>query len=364
MKVKDVLFMSRGVGESSYSRTSTYPQKIALLTRPVVTSAVRSLLLEQAFPSSGLFNVADLGCATGPCTFVFMSTVIDAVLGLCQESGSGVPEFQFYLNDLFGNDFNSLFQGLSSFCSDNGGLSCFVMGTPGSFHGRLFPQNSLHLVHSSYSVHWLSKFPDLTSKEGLPLNKGKIYMSETSPPAVKEAYLAQFIADFSSFLSLRSHEMMIDGRLVLILHGRRSGDSAGSKESSYSWEFLAKAIESLVSEGEVSEEKLDTLNIPYYTASPEEVSSIVEAEGSFAVESMETLVVEAGGGSEGEDPWDRGRKLANHMRSFTGSIIAHHFGEEIMDQLYGLKLPHLLGNDLATGYQRKGVSIVMVLKKK
>ncbi|KAI4383970.1 hypothetical protein MLD38_009747 [Melastoma candidum] len=223
MEVKDVLFMRRGVGASSYSRTSTFIQKIALLTRPVVTSAVRSLLLEQAFPSSGLFNVADLGCATGPSTFVFMSTVIDAESSCCE--------------------------------------------------------------------------------------------------------------------------------------------GAGSKESSYTWEFLAKAIESLVSEGEVSKEKLDTLNVPYYTASPEEVRSIVEAEGSFAVESMETLVLEAGGGSGGDDPWERGRKSADQLRSFTGSIIAHHFGEEIMDRLYGVKLAHLLGDDFANGGQRKGVTMVTVLKK-
>lgn len=94
----------------------------------------------------------------------------------------------------------------------------------------------------------LTQVPQLTSEEGLPLNKGKIYMSKTSPPIVHEAYLAQFRADFSSFLTARNEEMVSNGRLVLILHGRRSNDYAGSKESSYCWEFLAEAIASMVSE--------------------------------------------------------------------------------------------------------------------
>ena len=34
---------------------------------------------------------------------------------------------------------------------------CLFSGTPGSFYGRLFPSNSLHFVHSSYSLQWLSQ---------------------------------------------------------------------------------------------------------------------------------------------------------------------------------------------------------------
>ncbi|XP_069153311.1 S-adenosyl-L-methionine:benzoic acid/salicylic acid carboxyl methyltransferase 3-like isoform X2 [Solanum lycopersicum] len=31
------------------------------------------------------------------------------------------------------------------------------LGVAGSFYTRLFPSNSLHFVHSSYSLHWLSQ---------------------------------------------------------------------------------------------------------------------------------------------------------------------------------------------------------------
>ncbi|XP_056168958.1 7-methylxanthine methyltransferase 1-like [Syzygium oleosum] len=156
MDVKQVLFMSKGDGEHSYAQTSTYTQKVASLTKPAIASTVDSLLEEGFFPCE-LLNVADLGCASGPSVVTFMSTVIESVQEKCARSSCPPPEFQFYLNDLPGNDFNTLFNSLSNFSRSYESLSCFIMGAPGSFHGRLFPRNCVHLAHSSYSVHWLSQ---------------------------------------------------------------------------------------------------------------------------------------------------------------------------------------------------------------
>ncbi|XP_030444512.2 probable caffeine synthase 4 [Syzygium oleosum] len=360
MEVKEVLFMSKGHGEDSYAHNSTYAQKVASLAKPVIANTVDSLLEECFFPCK-LLNVADLGCALGPCPVTFMSTVIESVQKKHALSNCPSPEFQFYLNDLPGNDFNTLFQSLSNFSQNYESLSCSIMGAPGSFHGRFFPRNCLHLAHASYSVHWLSQVPNLTSEEGFPLNKGRIYISETSPRVVKDAYLAQFQADVSTFLKFRSEEMVDNGRLVLVLHGRKDKDFA-SLNSYIIWEKLGEAIADLVSEGFVEEEKLDTLNVPYYTASLEEIRGIVNEEGSFQIEHMEIIEIDVGGTSLDKDPHSKGRKLAKRARSFTGSIISHHLGEEIMDKLYGEKLPIFIGDDLAKG-RKKGVSIIAVPKK-
>ncbi|KAI6670114.1 hypothetical protein NL676_004999 [Syzygium grande] len=158
---------------------------------------------------------------------------------------------------------------------------------------------------------------------------GRIYISETRPRVVKDAYLAQFQADVLTFLKFRSEEMIDNGRLVL---------------------------------GFIEEEKLDTLNVPYYTASLEEIQGIVNEEGSFQIEHMEIIEIDVGETSLVKGPHSKGRKLAKRARSFTGSIISHHLGEEIMDKLYGEKLPIFTGDDLAKG-RRKGVSIIAVLKK-
>ncbi|KAL3718019.1 hypothetical protein ACJRO7_003195 [Eucalyptus globulus] len=358
MDVKRVLFMSKGDGEHSYAQTSTFTQKIASVTKPTIASTVGSLLEEDFFPCK-LLNVADLGCASGPCTVTFMSTVIESVQKQCTHLNCPSPEFQFYLNDLPGNDFNTLFKNLSNFSESYESLSCFIMGAPGSFHGRLFPSNCLHLAHSSYGVHWLSQVPNLTSKEGVPLNRGRIYISETSPVVVKEAYLAQFRADFSIFLKFRGEEMIDNGRLILILNGREDKDFV-SRDGYFILEKLADAIAALVSEGFIEEEKLDTLNMPYHTASLEEVRDIVNEEGSFKIEHLEIIKIDRM--SLDEDPQSSGRKIATLARSWTGSIISHHLGEGIMDKLYGEKLPVIIGDDLAKE-RRKGISIIVVLKK-
>ncbi|XP_056168959.1 1,3,7-trimethyluric acid N-methyltransferase CkTcS-like [Syzygium oleosum] len=359
MDGKEVLFMSKGDGEHSYAQTSTFTQKVASLAKPTIASTVDSLL-EEGFFLCELLNVADLGCALGPSTETFMSTVIESVQKKCAHSNCSMPEFQLYLDDLLGNDFNTLFKSLSNFSQNYESLSCCIMGAPGSFHRRLFPRNCLHLANSSYGVHWLSQVPNLMSEEGFPLNKGRIYISKTNPSVAKEAYLAQFRADFSTFWKCRGEEMVDNGRLVLILNGREDKDSA-STDGYFFWEKLGEAIADLVSEGGfVKEDKLDTLNVPYHTASSEEVRSIVDEEGSFEIEYLEIMGIDRT--LPDEDPHSRGRKMAKDARSFTGSIISYHLGEGIMDKLYGEKLPIIIGDDLAKG-RRKGISLVLVLKK-
>lgn len=113
----------------------------------------------------------------------------------------------------------------------------------------------------------------------------------------------------------------------------------------------------------MEEEKLDTFNVPYYIASKEEVQDIVRQEGSFMVERIEALALDVGGRSpEEEDPWTRGKRVAKHVRSFTGSIVQHHLGEEVMDKLYGEKLAELIGEDLSKE-RSQGISIVTALRK-
>jgi len=109
------------------------------------------------------FAIADLGCSSGPNTLLVISEIIKVVEKLCIELNQESPEYDISLNDLSGNDFNSIFKSLDTFkekLSDELETKmgpCYFSGVPGSFYGRIFPNKSLHLVHSSYSIHWLSK---------------------------------------------------------------------------------------------------------------------------------------------------------------------------------------------------------------
>ena len=101
---------------------------------------------------SEFLKVADLGCSSGSNTLTVVSQMLEAIATAS--------------NDLPGNDFNSLFKSLPSFYEEvkkkerEAGRRlgrCFVFGAPGSFYGSLFPNNTMHFFHSSYSLHWLSQ---------------------------------------------------------------------------------------------------------------------------------------------------------------------------------------------------------------
>lgn len=118
-----------------------------------------------AIPES--MGIADLGCSSGPNTLLVISKIIDAIYARCYSLGLGLgrspPELNLFLNDLFNNDFNEIFASLPAFYNrikEEKGADfgpCFISGVPGSFYGRLFPKRSLHFVHSSSSLHWLSQ---------------------------------------------------------------------------------------------------------------------------------------------------------------------------------------------------------------
>ena len=227
--------------------------------------------------------IADLGCSSGPNTFFAVSEIMTIIYRRCRQLGRSPPGFWVFLNDLPGNDFNAVFKSLPTFHEkmkeENGEEfgPCHVAAVPGSFYHKLFPSRRLHFVHSSCSLHWLSQvslLSKLTQKETVPYNvdslfllgftlilsqvppellnkqitnKGKIYLSKTSSPALIDAYASQFQRDFSLFLKLRSEETVPGGRMVLSLMARRTPDPV-SDESCLLWDLLAQALQGLVSE--------------------------------------------------------------------------------------------------------------------
>lgn len=89
----------------------------------------------------------------------------------------------------------------------------------------------------------------------------------------------------------------------------------------------------LVMQGMIEEEKLDKFNIPLYSASVEEVRQLVEAEGSFILNKLETFTVD-GNVHSIDDPSNRAKFLAESIRVVFESLLANAFGADIIDGLF------------------------------
>ncbi|KAI7980715.1 Benzoate carboxyl methyltransferase, partial [Camellia lanceoleosa] len=239
--------------------------------------------------------------------------------------------------------------------------ACFRSGVPGSFYRRLFPRKSLHFVHSSYSVHWLSQVPERLE------NKGNIYMARTSPPTVFEAYLKQFQMDFSTFLSMRSEEIVVGGPMILTFVGRRIADPT-DKDCCILWELLTKSLLDLVSEGLVEKEAIDSFNFPFYYPYKDEVKAIIEKEGSFNLERLEVSECNWDANDNDDDEHfvfdkDRsGKNVANCIRAGTEPLVVSHFGEFIVDDVFKKFANHVA--DHLCSEKSKFINIIVSLSKK
>ncbi|RWW83773.1 hypothetical protein BHE74_00007705 [Ensete ventricosum] len=369
MELQKVFCMNGGSGDLSYARNCTI-QKMCCFdsTKPefslqsVIVSLTKAVRVDAVVEFYSTFfpdnmSIAELGCSSGPNALFSAFDMMEAVEQRCLQLRRSPPEFHLLLNDLPANDFNTIFRSLPEFyqqrrmIESSGGGQFFVSGVPGSFYGRLFPSRTLHFVHSSSSLHWLSQVPlEVQDKSKAPMNKGKIYLSKTSPTCVAEAYLMQFRRDFSLFLKCRAKEIVAGGHMVLTLMGRTRGSEPSSPEYSYMWELLGEALMDMASQvlvilllssytisyhifiyllfriklqyppirptcaspdvlptltfcddfpswsadwmqcfsqGIIEEEKVDSFNAPYFSPSLEEVKQEIEREGSFSIRTLD-----------------------------------------------------------------------------
>ena len=129
-------------------------EKATLEIRPVLEKVVADVY---AALCPRTMVVADLGCSSGPNALRFVSDVIRVTGDCCRRSRRDPPELQFFLNDMPGNDFNSLFRSFARRSKKMAMAPHYVVGLPGSFYTRLFPGRTVHFFHSSYSLMWLSQ---------------------------------------------------------------------------------------------------------------------------------------------------------------------------------------------------------------
>ncbi|KAK8661908.1 hypothetical protein V6N13_091496 [Hibiscus sabdariffa] len=361
-----VLCMNAADHEISYANNSLFQKTVISKVTPIIEESVTDMFREMSPPC---VKMADLGCSSGPNTFHTISQVIHTIHGICKRQQSELSEFEVLLNDLPQNDFNSVFKSVPDFIErlekEKGDMGCYVGGVAGSFYDRLFPTSSLHFVNSSYALHWLTKLP-----VGIENNKGNVYMARSSPPNVFKAYADQFQKDLTKFLSLRSKEIIPQGRMVLAFMARKNADPSNEY---YGWELVAKSLVDLVAQGAVKEEDVDSFNLPLYTPCKEEMAEIVEREGSFEINNLQVFEVDTDPLNADEKLCKKdlgfqiymqmGKNIANTIRAVIEPMICSHFGEAVSDRLF-IRLATNVAEALSKGMLWKRVNIVVSLTKK
>ncbi|TXG59695.1 hypothetical protein EZV62_014268 [Acer yangbiense] len=360
MDVEKLFHMTGGAGPTSYAKNSYLQKNVSDMVKHITLETLQELYLELT-PKT--ISIADLGCSSGPNSLATIKAMVETIEKTDRKSGEA-PEFYVYLNDLPTNDFNSVFKALPDFYRQlsverNGACPfVFISGCPGSFYGRLLPKNSLHFIYSSNSLHWLSKVPPgIYNEEGESVNKGNIYISESSPPVVSMAYFNQFQEDFSLFLGSRSKELVVGGRMVLILLGRLGPDHV-DRGNYILWELLSQSLANLASQGKIEKEKFESYHAHFYAPSKEEIEEQVRREGSFKVDQFQMFQPEKKnyGGSYGS-------AVAMAVRAIQESMLRHHFGveDEVLDTLFQI-FSRLMDEEMAKE-EIKAFSFLVVLKK-
>jgi jasmonate O-methyltransferase len=120
----------------------------------LIEAAIIDLCTSTSLPRNMV--ITDLGCSSGSNALVLVSIAIEAIQSYCIQFRKEPPEVCIFLNDLPNNDFNMVVKSLVMLRRSNE-PTVVASVTPGSFYERLFASDSLHLVCSSSSLHWLSK---------------------------------------------------------------------------------------------------------------------------------------------------------------------------------------------------------------
>ena len=90
-------------------------QKEAMLkAKPILEESIVEVYLSSS-PECECLRVADFGCLSGPNTLLLIWEMIDTIHAASLGFNRKAPMFQVFLNDLPGNDFNTIFKPLPSF---------------------------------------------------------------------------------------------------------------------------------------------------------------------------------------------------------------------------------------------------------
>jgi hypothetical protein len=224
-------------GGGSYNRNAHVPAGGAGLSLPYLERAIQSLRLEGDQP----IVIADYGSSQGKNSLAPMRSAIKA---LRARVGPDRPIAVVHI-DQAANDFNTLFEVLHSdperYSLDDANVFPSAIGR--SFYESVLPKGHVHLAWSSYAAVWLSHIPMLIPGH---------FISLASNGDVRSAFQQQAAEDWKLFLSRRSTELRVGGRLVVVLPGLSDEGRAGFEPL---FRHAELALAEMIAEGAITEDE-------------------------------------------------------------------------------------------------------------
>ncbi|XVF45321.1 hypothetical protein PTKIN_Ptkin02bG0196400 [Pterospermum kingtungense] len=349
--------MNGGMGKDSYANNSSYQRTVMSMVKPILGESVVELYFAML---PDCLKIADLGCSAGPNTFLLVYEIIDIIEETCQMLKlTRPPCLQAFLNDLPGNDFNTVFKSLPSFYErlerekGNKFGQCFISGAAGSFYmGDFFP-----LALCTLFILLMPSCGSPRHQRSWLRKQGTHLRLQNKPSCCVQSILRAI----QKRLGIVSNEIVPGGRMVLTTMGSIKSDDPLSI-----WEFVGLKLHEMVNDGLIEEQKLESFDLPYYTATTEEVKSVIEAEGSFNLQKLEAFNMDWDDyikkANSNLDKTARAAILAKDIRAVGEPILASHFGDHIMDDLFRRFKEDVL--DYMEAHKCQHINIIMSLTKK
>ncbi|KAF7822286.1 putative S-adenosylmethionine-dependent methyltransferase At5g38780 [Senna tora] len=327
--------MNGGDGPHSYTNNSAPQRRLIEASKELIIEAIEEKLeidSSSCVNGSKAFGIADLGCSVGNNTFIAVHNIIEAVEKKKakkndESNSSSLLEFQVFFNDHSNNDFNSLFRSLPY---NDSSRSYYAAAVAGSFYGRLFPNSTLHFVNCSFALHWMSKLPkQILDRNSSAWNGNRIHYTSSSNAKVHEAYADEYKNGMKCFLKARAQEIVGGGLMLIVVPAIPTNSNDMSQiPQAFSYGLLESSFSEMVNLGYISEEKVETFNVPHYFPTSKELEAIIKRNGNFSIEIMEIL----------------SRKMkfikssveivVGTMRAAMEELFRQHFGNEVLPHLF------------------------------
>lgn len=109
----------------------------------------------------------------------------------------------------------------------------------------------------------------------------------------------------------------------------------------------------------ITEEMVDSFNLPFYYPSPSELKSLIEVHGLFEIKKVEKLV------SPARQVKPDLAVCVFHFRAILGELIKEHFGEGVLDVLFKRHMKKYVDNPIVSDERYfKEASYCVFLKRK